>query len=79
MAAKKIYFNILRRFVGFTMTRRDYHLQINYNLAVGEYLQTLSNRYGRPKSTMAHLTSALGFQLLNEIEQEEGICLLKMY
>ena len=77
MGDKETYINILRRFVGFRLKREGYRSQINYNAAVTIVHERVSDKYGITKVAAAHLLAALGFQLLNEIEQEESISFVK--
>ena len=77
MGEKKTYLAILRKFVGFRLKAKDYKSEMHYNAAVTQHHEILADRYGKSKVAISHLTSALGFQLLNEIEQEEGIPFIK--
>lgn len=77
MAKTETYLRILRRFVGFRLKAEDYRSEMHYNAAVTYVHETLAQRYGKPKVVIGHLISALGFQLLDEIEQEEGIPFVK--
>ncbi len=77
MGEKNIYLTILRKFVGFRLKVEEFRSEVHYNAAVTRVHELLANRYGKSKVAIAHLISALGFQLLNEIEQEEGISFVK--
>jgi len=72
MAAKVVYLRILQNFARFRLPKKEYKSTINFDKAVSKLHDDLAERYGKPKSTIAHLISALGFQLFNEIEHEEG-------
>ena len=72
MAAKVVYLRILQNFARFRLPKNEYKATINFNKAVSAQYDALAERYNKPKSTIAHLISALGFQLFNEIENEEG-------
>ena len=77
MAAKVVYLRILQNFSRFRLPKSEYKSTINFNKAVSAQHNVLAERYNKPKSTIAHLIAALGFQLLNEIEQEEGLTLIE--
>ena len=72
MAAKVVYPRVLQHFAQFRMKSNDHKSQANFNATVTHVYTILADRYGKPKSTIAHLIAALGFQLLDEIEEEEG-------
>ncbi len=77
MAPKLVYLRILHRYASFRMKKVEYKSMIFFIAAVTQRYQYLADRCGKPKSTMAHLIASLGFQLLNEIEQEEGMDFIK--
>ncbi|MFC1957459.1 hypothetical protein ACFLX0_01385 [Chloroflexota bacterium] len=72
MAAKVVYLRIVQQFARFRLPKSEYKSTINFNAAVSVLHNDLAERYNKPKSTIAHLISSLGFQLFNEIEHEEG-------
>ncbi|MFC2041756.1 hypothetical protein ACFLTY_05510 [Chloroflexota bacterium] len=77
MAPKVVYLRILQNFARFRLAKSQYKSTINFNKAVSSLHNDLAERYDKPKSTIAHLISVLGFQLFNEIEHEGGPNLIK--
>ncbi|MFC1928317.1 hypothetical protein ACFLXK_01775 [Chloroflexota bacterium] len=77
MAPKVVYLRILQNFARFRVLKSQYKSTINFNKEVSFLHNDLAERYDKPKSTIAHLISSLGFQLFNEMEHEEGPELIK--